>query len=169
MTGLPPALIPSLIGLLLIAWVVRRNLRSRKLQMDRMLLFPGILLLITTYMFVSDPPRELWVWGTLAGALALGGLLGWHRGKLTPITHDPDTGELIAQPSIAAAVLILAVFAIRFALRAWLAAAPGANHNHVSVVVTNALLIFSVGVVAVQRIEMYLRCRRLLTQAATAA
>jgi hypothetical protein len=168
MNGLPASLIPSLVGLLLVAWVVRRSLTTRKLRMDRMLLLPGVLVLITVYMFASDPPREAWVWAALGAALALGGLFGWHRGKLTLITHDPDTGELIAQPSIAAAVLILVVFAIRFGLRAWLAGTPGAGHNHVSVVAANALLIFSVGVVAMQRIEMYLRCRRLLTAAAVA-
>jgi hypothetical protein len=169
MNGLPAYLIPSLVGLLMVAWVVRRNLTSRKLQMDRMLLFPGILILITGYMFISDPPREAWVWEALAASFALGGLVGWHRGRLTVITHDPVTGELTAQPSKAAAALILVVFAARFGLRAWLAGTPGGGHNHVAFVITNALLIFTVGMLGVQRIEMYLRCRRLLTQAAAAA
>ena len=169
MLGLPPSVVPSLIGLLLIVFVVRRNLVSRKLNMDRMLVLPVVLVLVAGYQFATDPPHAWTTWAVLLAALGAGGLVGWHRGKLTAITHDPQTGELTAQPSIAAVILIVAVFALRFGLRFWFASQPGQGHTHVAVLATNALLLSTVGVLSAQRIEMYLRCRRLLSAAAGAA
>ena len=169
MTGLPHELIPSLIGLLLITLVVRRNLRSRTLKMDRMLMLPGAILLITAYQFIQDPPRELQTWAILAAAAALGAVVGYHRGKLTRITYDPDTRALTAQASIAGIILILAVFVIRFSLRAWLTTQPGGGHTHLAVLATNALLLSTVGVITAQRVEMYLRCRKLTASGVAAA
>jgi hypothetical protein len=166
MTGLPQSLVPSLISLVIIALVVRRSLTARKLNMDRMLLLPGVLVLVSLYLFASDPPRDPLTWSLFAAALAVGGVIGWHRGKLTIISHDAETGELTAKPSVAAVILILMVFAARFGLRFWLASQPGAGHNHIAVVATNALLLSTVGVIGIQRVEMYVRCRRLIAAAA---
>ena len=161
MTGLPHEMIPSLIGLALIALVVRRNLRSRTLRMDRMLILPAVVLAITAYQFIQDPPRSGTTWAVLAAAAGLGAAVGYHRGKLTRITYDPQTRAHTAQASVAGAILILVVFALRFILRAWLAAGPGGGRGHVAELGTNALLLSTVGVIVAQRAEMYIRCRRL--------
>jgi len=169
MDSLPHTLWPSLVGLLLIALVVRRSLRVRKLRPDRMLMLPGIVVLVALVLLVQDPPREPLTIAVLAGAVLLGAAIGWHRGKLTRISHDPADGSFTAEPSKAAVVLILAVFALRYGVKLWLAAAPGGRHSHEAELAANALLISSVGLIAAQRVEMVIRCRKLMAEAAATA
>ena len=169
MDSLPHTLWPSLVGLLLIALVVRRSLRVRKLRPDRMLMLPGIVVLVALFLLAQDPPHEPLTIAVLAAAVLLGAAIGWHRGKLTRISHDPADGSFTAAPSTAAVVLILLVFALRYGVKLWLAASPGGRHGHEAELATNALLISSVGLIAAQRVEMVIRCRKLMAEAAATA
>ncbi len=169
MYGMPHSLWPSLIGLALIALAVRRSLRVRKLRPDRMLLLPGMVVLITLFLLIEDPPRELLTMVVLAGAALLGAAVGWHRGRLTRISHDPADGSFTAEPSVAAVILLLVVFALRYGVKLWLAASPAGRHSHEAELATNALLMSSAGLIAVQRAEMFIRCRKLMAAAGAAA
>ena len=62
-------------------------------------------------------------------------------------------------------ILLIAIIAIRFAARYYLQGqpAPGKFDQH-TLVVTDALLCFAVGLIAMTRIEMGLRARALLTE-----
>jgi hypothetical protein len=169
MDSLPHTLWPSLAGLLLIALVVRRSLRVRKLRPDRMLLLPGIVALVALFMLAQDPPREPLTIAVLAGAVLAGGAIGWRRGALTRISHDPADGSFTAEPSKAAVVLILVVFALRYGVKLWLSASPDGRHSHAAELAANALLISSVGLIAAQRVEMVIRCRKLMADASATA
>ena len=64
-------------------------------------------------------------------------------------------------------VLILVLVVVRSGARI---ALTGDNALHLdAMAVTDMLVALALGLFTAQRIEMYLRCRRLLTQAATAA
>jgi hypothetical protein len=93
-------------------------------------------------------------------AALMGAGIGWQRGRLTRINLDPETGVLTSQASPAAVILIVAVFALRYGLRFWLLQHPGKGAQ--ALVATDALLLFSVGMISVSRIEMWIRCRRLM-------
>lgn len=98
--------------------------------------------------------------------LILGGLTGWWRGKMTTIErHDDGTLKAIASPI--GLILIILLMLGRRLLAAWLE--PHADELGLNVLaVADAFLLFVVGMVVVQRIEMWLRARRILAGGADA-
>ncbi len=164
---MPQHYLPYLITVFVLALVLRRSIRGRTLKVDRLWVIPVLLLAAAVMTIAQAPPTDLGAIASIALAALLGCAVGWQRGKLTRISHDPDTGVLTAQASPAAVVLIVAVFAIRFGLRFWLEEHPQKGNQ--LLVATDALLLFAVGQIAVARIEMWLRCKRLIAAGAGVA
>ncbi len=98
------------------------------------------------------------------GALAIGAAAGWWRGRLTHIAVNPDTHELTSRTSPLGVLLIAGLYLVRFGLRYYAEQNPGAVHG-AATLFTDGLMIFAIGMLSVQRLEMWLRCRRLLTEA----
>ncbi len=83
------------------------------------------------------------------------------------ISVDPETHALNTKASPAAMIFIVAIIAIRFALRG--VAMGEASTLHLTVgVITGAFMAFAVGLFGVQRLEMALRATRLLGEARAA-
>jgi len=80
------------------------------------------------------------------------------------ILHDPATGQLTQRASPAAMILLVAIIGLRYALRSYFDATPGADGkmSEQALVITDALLLFAVGLVGMTRIEMMIRARRIL-------
>jgi hypothetical protein len=98
-------------------------------------------------------------WAILAVGLILGGAFGWWRGQMTTIEKHAD-GTLKAQTSPIGLILIIAVMLGRKALGAVLephAAEWGLN----ALAITDAFLLFVVGMIVAQRAEMFIRARRI--------
>ena len=162
-------LLPALIPLVIIALVLRRNLGPRKLQVERMWLFPVLLVVAIGSEIYATPPTTLVGVGALVVALLLGAVAGWYRGRLTHITIDPMTHELTSQASVVGLVLIGVLFAVRYGLRFFLEA--GSAHAALGAtagVATDALLAFSVGMMCVTRLEMWMRASKMLADAIAA-
>lgn len=161
--------LPYVVPLLILALILRRNLRARSLKMERLWVFPAILLLATGSAMYSEPPPGLVSLIGFAAALAVGGLIGWYRGRLTRITIDPATHEFTSQASVAGTLLIGVVFALRYGVKMAMTSGDASSlpvGGRVDVAgITDGLMLFAVGMMAVQRIEMYLRCQKLLTEA----
>jgi hypothetical protein len=159
--------LPYLIPVLLLLVLMRRSLRGRKLRAERLWLFPTLLAAGVALLLYEDPPRTMAGAGVLTVALAIGAAIGWWRGRFTQITIDPETHELTSRASIAGAVLIVAVFALRYALR--MEEGAISSELHVSaVLITDAAMMLAMGIMGVQRLEMWLRCQRLLAEARAA-
>ena len=158
------ALIPILIIGVVLAFRLRSMSRRQPLNVARLWLAPLILMVIAISTIAAHPPGTLGL-AACAAALAVGGLLGWHRGKLTRIERDPATGALFQQASPGEMILLIAIIAIRFAARSYLQGqtAPGKFDQH-TLIVTDALLCFAVGLIAMTRIEIGLRARALLAE-----
>ncbi len=103
----------------------------------------------------------------MVAALAIGAALGWQRGRFIRIEVDPDTHAITARASPIGMVFILALMATRFALRGALVQNSAAFQLS-AIAVTDALLVFAVGMMATQNLEMWLRARRLLAEAQAA-
>ena len=115
-------------------------------------------------LFWTLPPKgSQWLWA--AGALILGGGVGWLRGKAMRITVDPETHDLNQRQSPAALIIILVLVAARFYARS--AFGMDGDMSHVSHGIIDSFVAFAVGLLALQRIEMFLRARRLLEAART--
>jgi hypothetical protein len=142
----------------------RRMNRSRPLRIERLWIVPTLYLVITITAFIATPPDAAG-WALSAIAFALGGALGWQRGRLMRIDVDPESHEVTTVQSPAAFLFIVILIAIRSGMRG--AAQNGAiGFLHMSPAsLTDILVAFALGLLSVQRLEMFLRARRLLADA----
>lgn len=153
-----------LIPLIAVALIVLRNARERRLKVERMWISPAIFLLLTAATLASQPPPGPGLLVVDVLALGLGALAGFWRGRLTRVTVDPATHDLTSKTSPIGMLLILAIFALRYALRSF--GAQTAGLLHVSALeITDALMLLAVGIVCAQRLEIALRATRLLNEA----
>jgi NAD/NADP transhydrogenase beta subunit len=150
-------LIAGIVFVVVVAFRMRRLTQVRPLRIERLWIFPAVYLAVCIYLLVELPPRLPlgWLWCVIA--LVAGGALGWQRGKTMRITVDPETA------SLAGIMFLLVLIAVRSVARF----EGRALHLDLGLV-TVALAPFALGLFAVQRVEMYLRARRLLTAARAA-
>lgn len=162
-----PQAMGPMIGLVIAAvFMGIRLLRAQKpkrLRLEWLWVTPAVLLLVTTALLVQIPPHGI-EWLGLVVAFALGGGLGWYRGRMMTITVDPVTHELNQQASRAAILFLMGLVAIRFLLREGLHAEAGALHLSAAFI-TDVFVVFAAGLVVLMRIEMFIRARRMLDDA----
>ncbi len=168
-------LMPVLIPVLILVLVLRRNLRPRPLQIERMWVYPIILIFLLGSALYQSPPTTMVAIGFLAGGLLLGAVAGWYRGKLTRITIDPETHVLTSQASMWGTVLVVGLIVVRYGLRAYLMGGMDMtdppHHGGLggtAIAATDALLAFTVGMMGISRLEMWMRASKLLADAQAA-
>jgi hypothetical protein len=82
------------------------------------------------------------------------------------ISVDPENSSLTQKASPAAMLFILALIALRIGSRLFVAQDSGADGLHGSaLLVTDVLIAMALGFLSAQRLEMYMRAKRLLAQA----
>ena len=152
------------IGLVLaLRW--RRMSRERPLKLETLWVFPTLYAGLALYMYWAHPPQG-WAWAFCALALVLGAALGWQRGRMIRITVDPDSHALNQSASPGAILFIVALILARSGARIALGTGIGDNALHLNAIaVTDMLIAFGLGLFGLQRIEMYLRAKRLLDDA----
>ena len=148
--------------------ILLRNRRPRTLRPQWMWVMP--LLVVVGISFglwgmsqapgVPHSPFGVDAWLILLVGLALGGVAGWWRGKTITIEKEPD-GSLKAQASPLGLILVVLLLVSRSALRPWLETHAVGWHMN-ALAIQDAFMLFAVGLVVVQRVEMYLRARRVL-------
>lgn len=99
-------------------------------------------------------------WAMVAVGLMLGGAVGWWRGGMTTIFREAD-GTLKSRASPLGLVLIVGLLAGRGVLRGWLEANAAAWHIN-PLALADAFMVFVVGLVVMQRVEMFIRARRIM-------
>ncbi|MFZ5796137.1 MAG: DUF1453 domain-containing protein [Sphingomonas sp.] len=151
--------IPIVIFLVVFALRARRLTRLRPLKIEQLWIVPAIYAAVVAVIFYRSPPT-LAGWAIAAAALAIGAALGWQRGKTMQIHVDPETHELRQRASLWALAFIVVLIAIKSVAQA----EGAALHFNVAVLI-DTLAALSLGIFAVQRLEMYLRATRLLAAA----
>jgi undecaprenyl pyrophosphate phosphatase UppP len=163
----PQQLIPLIAILIALPLILLRNRRPRILRPQWLWVMPTVIVLLMALALWGtsmDPnmPHTAFdtaAWSILGVGLVLGGAFGWWRGRMTTIEKHAD-GTLRAQASPLGLILIIAVMLGRRALTAFLephAAEYGLN----PLAIADAFLLFVVGMIVVQRIEMFIRARRI--------
>lgn len=144
---------------------LRRLGKVRRLRLETLWIIPAIYAALMVYVFRSQMPHGL-AWLYCALGLAIGSALGWQRGKLMAISVDPDTHELNQTMSPAALLFILGLVVLRSGSR-MMAQSMGLGHGGL-MIATDVLMAFGLGFLTVQRVEMFLRARRMLGEARAA-
>jgi len=143
-----------------------RMRQTRRLRLEMLWVVPAIYLLFAALLYAEHPPTPTG-WLICLVGLAVGGAIGWQRGKLMKIEVDPETHTLNQKASPAAMFFIIVLIAVRFGAREAMA---GGNYgfNLDAMLVTDVLIAFALGLFAITRLEMYLRAKRLLEEARAA-
>jgi hypothetical protein len=142
---------------------MRRMSRERPLKIEQLWIVPAIYALLAAFLYYRFPPHGMVIlWCVVA--LGLGALAGWWRGKMMHIAVNPETHEISQKGSIAAMLFLLGIILIRYAARE--IALLGGSSLHLDILtVTDLLIAFALGLLSAQRVEMYLRAKRLLDEA----
>jgi hypothetical protein len=164
---MPQNYVAYLVMAVAIIFMIRRNLASRRIRAETLWVFPVMLIAIAALTIYQNPPHTalgvaILAFGALAGAVA-----GWYRGKFTHITLDTETGVLTGKGSAIGLMLILALLVARYAIRTWAASHP--DNGGIAVAVADAAFLAGFSTLIVARLEMWLRCRKLMAAAAPAA
>lgn len=161
--------IPYLVMAAVLILVMRRNLRSRRIRAETLWVIPALLVLIAALSIAQRPPQDGSGIAGLVLATLAGAVVGWWRGKSTRIALDIETGVLTGKGSVIGMALILALYVGRYAVMAWAQSHP--DQGGTAVVAADCALLFGFATLIVSRLEMWLRCRKLMAGApkATAA
>jgi len=141
---------------------MRRMMQSRPFNVQNVWILPAVFVGVTVLSMMKQMPvgRE-WLW--VIGAFVIGAGLGWFRAKTIRLTLHPETHTVMAQGSPLAIVFLLAIFAIRFALRGVLAAESGVIGISVALI-DGAFLAMACGLFVARAVEMGIRATKLLSQ-----
>ena len=155
------AALPFVIIAVVLALRFRSMSRERPLKLGSLWIVPVVYLLLAGSMVVTLTPPPLG-WGLLLAGLGIGVGVGWHRGKLIRISHDPQTGELRQKASPIAMLLLVALVILKLGARAIFGDTAAAHPSSSAMLLTDAFLGFALGLLSATRLEIYLRARRLL-------
>lgn len=157
-----------LVPLIILGVVIVRNARARTLKIERLWISPVVIMVMAILAFSHNPPPGPLGLVLDVAAVALGALLGWWRGRASTFTVDPATHVVTSKVSPVGMLLILAIFGLRYVLRG--AVAGEASVLHVTAAeATDSFLLLAVGLVSAQRLEWWIRARRMIDEARRAS
>lgn len=154
--------IPLIVIAVVMAIRWKRMSRVRPLKLERLWILPAFYAVVIGFTFSRFPPQG-WGWLFCLVALALGGALGWQRGKLMRITLDPATHTLGQTSSPAALLFIVLLIVARSGAKGAMSYAGPVGLDPMAI--TDVLMALALGLFAAQRLEMYLRGKRMLEAA----
>lgn len=150
------------IGIVIIVLALRMRGMSkmRSLKLGGLWIVPALYLAVAALMFAQFPPTGWVALASFAG-LVVGAAVGWQRGKMMHIHVDPETHALNQKASPAAMFFLVALIVVRAGARSVLGESSGVS----PAMLTDPLIAFALGMFTLQRVEMYLRAKRLLEEA----
>jgi hypothetical protein len=148
----------ALVGIVLF-FRLRRMSQMRPLKLEQLWIVPAIYLLVVGWLFYRGTP-DLAGWAICGATFVLGGVLGWQRGRMMQISIDPETHTLNQKASIAGMLFIVGLIVVKVA-----AQVEGAQFHVNVALLTQAFGALGLGLFTMQRVEMYLRAKRMLEEA----
>ena len=144
----------------IMAFRMRGMSKMRPLKLETLWIVPAMYAAVAALMFFQFPPTG-WIGIASAAGLLIGAAVGWQRGKMMHIHVDPATHALNQKASPAAMFFLVALIIVRAGARSVL----GQESSVSPAMLTDPLIAFALGMFTLQRIEMYLRAKRLLEEA----
>lgn len=155
------AVLPFVIIAIVVALRLRSMSRERPLKVGMLWVIPVIYVLLIGWMFFALPPTPAG-WALVAAGILVGAVLGWHRGKMTRIERDAETGELRQKASPVAMMLVVALIILKLGARAIFGEAAATQPGSSAMLLTDAFIGFALGLLSATRLELYLRAKQLL-------
>jgi len=124
--------------LLIAVLIIVRNLRPRRIKVSSLWISPTVISLLSIYILAVVPdPTPIWL-RTFAGLIGvvLGGMFGFFRGKVTPIRTGELPDTIYVGPSLAASLLWVVAFALRYWVR------MSAHQLPILMALTDGLILF---------------------------
>jgi hypothetical protein len=159
------ALIPIVI---VVGVLILRNSRPRRLRIETLWVLPVIYVgLLASSLAAAPPPVTPVSISLLVLGFVIGAALGWQRARFTEIHIHPETHDISSRQSAVGLLFVLAIFAVRYFARDFLAA--NARSLHLPVVAAlDALFVLAIAMLATQRLELWLRASKMLAEAKAA-
>jgi len=166
--------LPILIILPVLYFRMRRMSRAQPLKLGRMWIRPAIFLGLMALVLLAPGPHgqphhwapDAWLWLTVAGAA--GGIAGWYWGRTMAIEVHPEDSTLMVKGGQAAMLVLVVLILFRLGLRTGLQAEAQAWHLDM-LLISDASIVFTALVFSVRSAEMFIRARRVMAAAPTAA
>ena len=98
-TTQPHTLIPLFIIVPLVALMLWRNMKGRRVRVETLWIRPAILLTVAGVAVSQTKSASAALVAAMTAALAVGAGLGWLRGRMTRIAVDPETHLATGQAS----------------------------------------------------------------------
>lgn len=158
-------LLLPLIFLVLAVRIYAAGARERRVRIETMWIFPVIFIGLIGFGIAADPPPLTpLVIAILAVMAAIGLGLGWFRGRMVQITIDPETHTLKSQNSALGMLILAAIYGARYLVRMYVSGEAGAWHIPPAAI-ADGFLLLALGSIVGRRIEILIRCLRLLKKA----
>ena len=154
-------LLPFVVIAVVLALRFRSMSKERPLKLQSLWVVPVVYAFIVGAMLFALPPPAMG-WGLVVLGLALGLVVGWHRGKLIRIERNAQTGELRQRASPLALLLLGALVLVKLGARQLFGESAATQPGSGAMLLTDAFLGFALGLLSATRAELYLRGRRLL-------
>jgi hypothetical protein len=166
--------LPILIILPVLYFRMRRMSRAQPLKLGRMWIRPAIFLGLAALVLLAPGPHGqphhwatgAWMWLTLAGVA--GGIAGWYWGRTMAIEVHPEDGTLMVKGGQAAMLVLVVLILFRLGLRTGLQVEAQAWHLDM-LLISDASIVFTALLFSVRSAEMFIRARRVMATAPTAA
>jgi hypothetical protein len=143
--------------LLIALLIVMRNVRPRRIRVKSLWISPTMISVLSIYVLVVVPDQTpIWL-RTVAGVIgvALGGAFGFFRGKVTPIRTGELPGTIYVDPSLAASLLWVVAFGLRYWVRL------SSHQLPILAALTDALILFPPASYVVMYWMLYRKYERL--------
>jgi len=141
-------------GVLLVAGLLLLQIRRRRLSIRGLWVTPVVLMGLTAWSLIANPPPQSWGWLWLGLALCIGLVVGAARGVLVDVHRiDTATGTMLVQNTRLGVLIWLVAFMCRIVVRQVISRAD--PDTSVLGGATTALLVAALGVVISRSIAMY--------------
>jgi hypothetical protein len=157
-------LAPYIVPLLVAAIILRRAMRAQKprtVRMQRLWIFPALLLFVTLNSLWHEGFPGLLVIIVFCAAAAAGAAVGWFRVHTLEFSLDAESGKVSARATQLGALLIVGLIGLRylaeFAIKQF-GLNAGANLVHAS----DSTLIFSTAMLVARSVHTWIKARALI-------
>jgi hypothetical protein len=153
------SLLPMLIAVVFIGLNARRMMRPRRFRPLALWISPVLILVGVVALMATQPAPSAGHIAGLTAALAVGGAVGWARGKLVRIAFDTETGMVTQRGTPFGVLLLIGLILLRSGINFAVMRYPELGIDLKKA--TDILLFFALGLVGLYAGVLYTAVSRL--------